>query len=131
MKFKRVQAVFSNSIAKDQLITYRSKWVAPPEGEKIRLNLGCGDKLIEGYINVDVATSRKGVAPDVLADLRSLPFGSNYADEILAVHVIEHFYLWEAEDVLNHWKNCLRRGGQIILEFLLSQSFSQSNLISH
>ena len=26
----------------------------------VRLNLGCGDKILTGYINVDVADERKG-----------------------------------------------------------------------
>ena len=57
----------------------------------IRLNLGCGDKILENYINVDVASERKGKKPDVISDIRKLTFDDNYADEILSVHVIEHF----------------------------------------
>jgi SAM-dependent methyltransferase len=92
------------------------KWVPPPPDGKIRLNLGCGDKILEGYINVDFAESRKGNKPDVIADLRDLQFEVDYADEILSVHVIEHFYPWEAEDLLNHWKNILKPGGSLVLE---------------
>jgi len=81
-----------------------------------RLNLGCGDKLLDGYINIDVAPSRKGAIPDIVADLRNIPLDPETADEILAVHVIEHFYLWEARKVLVHWQGLLKRGGTIILE---------------
>lgn len=81
-----------------------------------KLNLGCGDKVLDGYVNVDTAPSRKGIEPDVLADLRQLPFDPESADEILAVHVIEHFYLWETRDLLSHWKSILRPGGALILE---------------
>jgi predicted SAM-dependent methyltransferase len=56
----------------------------------IKLNLGCGDKILPGYINVDVASERKGKKPDVISDIRKLTFDDNYADEILSVHVIEH-----------------------------------------
>ena len=79
----------------------------------VRINLGCGDKLLPGYINVDAASSRQGIKPDVLCDIRRLNvFKSNCADIILAVHVIEHFYAWEAiplwaprkiRDSLNQW----------------------------
>lgn len=92
------------------------KWVPPPADGKIRLNLGCGDKILEGYINVDFAETRKGNKPDVIADLRDLQFESDYANEILSVHVIEHFYPWEAEDLLNHWKKILKPGGRLVLE---------------
>lgn len=92
------------------------KWTPPPEDGKIRLNLGCGDKILDGYINVDFAESRKGNKPDVIADLRELDFNKDYADEILSVHVIEHFYPWEAEDLLHHWKNILKDDGILVLE---------------
>jgi len=92
------------------------KWTPPPNDGKVRLNLGCGDKILEGYINVDFAESRKGNKPDVIADLRELDFSEGYADEIMAIHVIEHFYLWEAEEMLKHWLTILKPGGELILE---------------
>lgn len=85
--------------------------------ESLRLNLGCGDKLLPGYVNVDVAASRLDKRPDVLCDLHSLtPFTSDCAEEILAVHVIEHFWRWEVIDILKEWARVLKPGGKIILE---------------
>jgi len=82
-----------------------------------KLNLGCGDKILPGYVNVDVAESRRGLRPDVLCDLHALtPFGDNTADEILAVHVVEHFWYWEVIDVLKEWVRVLKPGGRMILE---------------
>ena len=61
-----------------------------------KLNLGCGDKILPGYVNVDVAASRRGLKPDVLCDLHKLTsFEDNTVDEILSVHVVEHFWRWE------------------------------------
>ncbi len=86
-------------------------------GEPLRLNLGCGDKHLPGYVNVDVAPSRAGVRPDVLCDLRALePFASDSADEILAVHVVEHFWRWEVVDVLREWTRALKPRGRMIVE---------------
>ena len=83
----------------------------------VKLNLGCGDKILAGYVNVDVADSRAGKRPDVLCDLHALtPFEDSAADEILAVHVVEHFWRWEVADVLREWARVLKPGGLMILE---------------
>ncbi len=83
----------------------------------IRLNLGCGDKIISGYINVDVVESRAGRSPDVICDLHELiPFDADYADEVMAIHVVEHFWRWEIEAVLREWIRVLKPGGKLILE---------------
>ena len=92
------------------------KFTPPPNDNKIRLNLGCGDKILPGYINVDCTKSRKGNVVNIISDLRSLSFKKNVIDEILAVHVIEHFYLWEADILLKSWREHLKPSGLIILE---------------
>ncbi len=83
----------------------------------VRLNLGCGDKILDGYVNVDVAASRAGNEPDVLSDLRDLAaFEDASADEILSVHVIEHFYRWETLGLLREWVRVLKPGGTMFVE---------------
>lgn len=82
-----------------------------------KLNLGCGDKILTGYVNVDVAPNRAGKSPDVLCDLHDLePFDSDAVDEVLAVHVVEHFWRWEVVDILREWVRVLRPGGRMVLE---------------
>jgi predicted SAM-dependent methyltransferase len=72
----------------------------------VRLNLGCGDKILEGYTNVDVAPERAGKLPDIICDIRKLDkFSDNFADEILAVHVVEHFWRWEKSIIYFQKKN--------------------------
>lgn len=91
-----------------------SREVAQSEGsgeEVVRLHLGCGEKLWDGFINVDIQGD-----VDVQADLRELPFEEEYADEIHAIHVIEHFYIWEVMDVLRHWRKILKTNGKLFLE---------------
>lgn len=104
----------------------RSEWDATeptsgeltdPERPLVRLNLGCGDKILPGYVNVDVVEARAGKRPDVLCDLHDLSvFPDNHADEIMAIHVVEHFWRWEVEDILREWVRVLKPGGRMILE---------------
>jgi SAM-dependent methyltransferase len=83
----------------------------------LRLNLGCGDKILPGYVNVDVVESRAGQRPDVICDLRDLaPFPDASADEVLAVHVVEHFWRWEVAEVLREWVRVLKPGAPLVLE---------------
>lgn len=83
----------------------------------VRLNIGCGDKILPDYINVDVVQSRAGKAPDVIADVRDLSvFETGYADEVMAIHVVEHFWRWEVEDVIREWVRVLKPGGRLVLE---------------
>lgn len=83
----------------------------------LRLNLGCGDKILPGYVNVDVVEARAGMKPDVICDLHDLaPFEDDSADEILSVHVVEHFWRWEIRDVLREWVRVLKPGGRMIVE---------------
>ena len=83
----------------------------------LRLNLGCGDKILPGYVNVDVVEARAGMKPDVVCDLHDLaPFADASAEEILSVHVVEHFWRWEIRDVMREWARVLKPGGRMIIE---------------
>jgi len=83
----------------------------------MKLNLGCGNKILTGYTNVDIVDERNGMVPDINCDITDLKvFEDNSADEILTVHVIEHFYYWEIPAVLNEWKRVLKPGGTLITE---------------
>lgn len=101
---------------KSKIANAGRKSAAPENDESVRLNLGCGDKILSGYINVDVAPSRKGNNPDTICDIRNLSFADDHADEVMAIHVIEHFYQWEAQAVLAEWTRVLKPGGKLVLE---------------
>lgn len=78
----------------------------------IKLNLACGDLIFPGYINVDLYSEKA----DVKADVKQLPFPDDYADEILAMHIIEHFDFHEGFVVLQEWKRVLKPNGKLVIE---------------
>lgn len=74
----------------------------------MKLNLGCGDKKIGGYVNVDVCGD-----PDVRADLSVFPwpFESGTADEVFSEHFLEHVKDFESTIVEIH--RILKPGGML------------------
>jgi predicted SAM-dependent methyltransferase len=76
----------------------------------MKLHLGCGRKKLEGWINCDLYGS------DMDMDIRSLPFDDNSADEIMAIHVLEHFYKHDILNVLIEWHRVLKVGGKLVAE---------------
>lgn len=75
------------------------------------MHLGSGKIHWDGWVSVDLDEKA-----DIQCDLRKLPFDDNCADAACSVHVIEHFYEWEARDVLKEWHRVLKPGGKLILE---------------
>jgi ubiquinone/menaquinone biosynthesis C-methylase UbiE len=78
----------------------------------VAYNLGCGKKKWDGWINVDLHSN----ISDIKCDLRKLEIGSDSADAVAAIHVLEHFYEYEVFDVLTEWKRVLKPRGKMILE---------------
>lgn len=79
----------------------------------IKLNLGCGEDLKEGYINCDLYPKNNKVRN---VDCQFLPFADDSIDEILASHLIEHFPFPKIGPMLNEWFRALKHGGKLVLE---------------
>lgn len=72
-----------------------------------KLNIGCGNKKLEGYVNVDLYGN-----PDVRHDLNKAPypFKDNSVDFILCEHCLEH--LKEPEMFFMEVHRILKIGGR-------------------
>lgn len=96
------------------------RWAAALGDESrhpLRLNLECGERILDGYVNIRGACSRAAARPDLVCDVRDLAhFSDGSADEILSVHAVEHFHEWEVTEVLREWVRALKPGGKMVVE---------------
>lgn len=83
-------------------------------GQPIKLHLGCGDRYIKGYINVD---HRKTTATDLVCDIKKLPFNDGTVNLIEIYHVIEHLPRNDVQESLKEWYRLLEQGGKLIIEY--------------
>jgi len=81
----------------------------------MRLNLGCGGRRYENYINLDI---RMG-AGDVQWDCSlPLPYPDNSIEEIRMDSFFEHLFMTEAVECLKDWYKKLKTGGELIITYL-------------
>ena len=75
----------------------------------LKLNLGCYNKKIGNFVNIDV---RPEVNPDLVDDVSKLEKIENGSvDYIYISHCLEHFTHWQALQALNRYKEVLKPGG--------------------
>jgi SAM-dependent methyltransferase len=79
------------------------------EPQGLCLNLGCGDKKLRGYVNID---RRHEVQPDICRDiLHGLPYANSTVDRILANDFLEHIPAGRVIEAMNEIWSVLRPGG--------------------
>ena len=76
-----------------------------------KLHLGCGEKILEGFINIDALTEKA----DLTCFVEQLPFSDESVDMIYACHILEHFDRNLVVDVLKEWNRVLVKGGKLRL----------------
>ena len=74
----------------------------------MKLNIGCGEYKLQGYVNID---AQEEVGPDLVAEAWSLPFEDNSVSEIYAGHVYEHMTKEDGNRALREFHRVLKPGG--------------------
>jgi len=84
---------------------------APPK----KLNLGCGQCKLEGFLNVDCD---EALEPDLVVDLKKpLPFEEGVFEEVLFMHTIEHIEKKWHPTILTEIHRALAENGRLILGY--------------
>ena len=78
-----------------------------------KLNIGCGNHILEGWVNADLYYEDDRV---VKYDILNMPEEwTDYFDEVLCQHVLEHFGRMEAQKaLLNLWR-VTKTGGKCVI----------------
>jgi len=90
----------------------------------VKLNLGCGNKILEGYENYDLYPVNDKVKK---LDMNTLPYPlpDDYADEIIASHILEHLYL-PIYEIMKELHRILKPNGKLIIALPI-----HSNIVEH
>lgn len=86
----------------------------------MKLHLGCGQRYLAGYVNVDFPpashTVQENNIADLHADILSLNYPPGTVEEVRLHHVFEHFPRPVACALLAAWYSWLKPGGKIHIE---------------
>ena len=81
----------------------------------IKLHLGCGIDYWKGYVNIDRDPAATiDLRMDFLDIDRAFPPGS--VSEVVMIHSLNYFSLWDARDLIAKFFTLLKHGGKLIIE---------------
>ncbi len=78
----------------------------------LKLHIGCGTKIREGYLNIDEYVKAPGI---LNVDVFKLPIEDNFVDEIFTEHMLEHLSKYEVPEALREWARVLKKNGKLIM----------------
>ena len=86
-----------------------------------RLHLGCGNRYLSGYVNIDyppdeTTIETDGRKVDIYSDIMTLKYKNSSVSEVRSHHVFEHFDRPTALALLAVWNRWLVMGGQLRIE---------------
>lgn len=116
---------------RDQQRSHAAAIAGMSSGGPVKLHVGCGQRYLDGYINIDFPpeehTVQQDSVADVLMDVRDLRMGPESVEEVRSHHVFEHFARPEACALLASWISWLVPGGLIRIE---TPDFSRSAMVA-
>lgn len=77
----------------------------------VKLNIGAGTMRMEGWTSLGLDD-----AHDIRGDIRTIPLENDSVDEAMAIHVLEHLYLWDVPAALTEWLRVLKPGATLAIE---------------
>lgn len=82
----------------------------------MKLNLGCGSDIIEGYLNIDIRPKNEKVRVGDFRNLTVLGIQNDSVEDILATNVLMYLKPSELEKTLTHWAEKLQKGGSLYIQ---------------
>lgn len=79
----------------------------------MKLHLGCGKNIKEGYVNIDGFVEGDGITK---MDILNMTYSDNSVDEILAEHLFEHIPFKDEERLFRECFRLLNDGGKLVIE---------------
>jgi len=107
---------------------------------KTKLHLGCGQRYIKGYVNIDFPSSQHTVqsssVADIHYDITKLRYSANSISEVRLHHVFEHFDRATVCALLLTWHSWLIPNGLLRIEvpdfyktaFMVLNPFTKENV---
>jgi len=83
------------------------------DGQGKKLNVGCGNKPMPGYVNVDLF---KGPIVDEIFEQDNIPYVDGSISGIHSEHSLEHVTFERVEKTLKEWFRVLCPGGDLLLK---------------
>ena len=107
------RALNNNKILSDALTGQKKAETPKKDGQGKKLNLGCGNKPVPGYVNVDLF---KGPIVDEIFSLDDIPYTDGTISAIHSEHALEHLPFKRAENAIKEWFRVLAPGGELLLK---------------
>jgi len=83
------------------------------DGNSKKLNIGCGGKVMEGYVNCDIF---EGPTVDEVFSMDEIPYEDGTISGIHSEHSLEHVGYAKIYKTLDEWSRVLKPGGELLLK---------------